>query len=156
MRWLRRHQTAILLVTLVVVTWGALWLVYDYRSPVSQFLRGVGTVQLEGWSAYDLNTQCVRLEATNEAPVTTEQNAAVVAQKAHPDAYIRQVLLVSYRDTCKGGDAKIAWAVAFSWPIDSYAPLPTGAPPRAIVLVDANTGKIIANHAERQPAPTPS
>ena len=155
MRELRRHTTAILLVVLVAVTWSALFLAYDYRSPVSQFLRGVGTVQLEGWSAYDLDTQCVRLEATDAGPVTTEQNATQVAQKAYPDAYVREVLLVSFRDTCKGGDAKLAWAVAFTWPIDSYAPLPTGPIPRAVVLVDAVTGKIITEHTEG-PVASPS
>jgi hypothetical protein len=147
LRELRRHQTAILLVLLVVVTWSALFVVYDYRSPVSQFMRGVGTLQVEGWSAYDLDMQCVRLVATDAAPVTTEQNAAALAQKAFPDAYVGEVVLVSFHDTCKGGDPKLAWAVTFSWPIDSYAPAPTGALPRAIVLVDALTGKIIANHS---------
>ena len=155
MRELRRHTTAILLVVLVAVVWTALFLVYDYRSPVSQFIRGVGTVQLEGCSAYDLDTQCVRLEATDGGPVTTEQNAAQVAQKAYPDAYVREVLLVSFRDTCKGGNPRLAWAVAFSWPIDSYAPLPTGPMPRAIVLVDALTGKIITAHSAG-PVATPS
>lgn len=155
MRELRRHLTAILLVLLVIVTWTALFLVYDYRSPVSQFMRGIGTLQVEGWSAYDLDMQCVRLEATDGQPVTTEQNATQVAQKAYPDAFVRQVMLVSFHDTCKGGDPKLAWAVIFSWPIDSYAPAPTGPLPRAIVLVDALTGKIIANHPVG-PVATPS
>jgi hypothetical protein len=156
LRGLSRYRTVALVIALAVVTWSALFLVYDYRSPVSQFVRGVGTVQLEGWSAYDLDLQCVRLEATDGLPVTTAQNATVLAQKAHPDGYVREVLLVSFSDTCKKGNVKLAWAVAFAWPVDSYGPLPTGGRPRGIVLVDAVTGKVIANHVEGQPSVSPS
>ena len=156
MRSLNRYQIAILLAGLVVVTWGALFLVYDYRSPVSHFLRGVGTVDLDGWSAYDLDLQCVRLEEPHITPVTTAQSAAVLAQKAHPTGYVREVRLVTFRDTCSKGGPRLAWAVAFAWPVDSFGPLPTGEPPRGIVLVDAVTGKLIANHVEGQPEPSPS
>ncbi len=152
MRWLSRHQTAVLLVSLVVVTWGALWLAYDYRSPVSQFLRGVGTVQLEGWSAYDLDAVCVRLEAANGTPSATADTAIQLARKTYPNGYVREALLVSLHDTCTGGDPTLAWVVAMAWPESAVGPAPSaGSQPRAIVLVDAITGKLMSTHAENLP-----
>lgn len=154
MRWLIRHQLLVLLFLLVAATWGALWVVYDYRSPVSQFLRGVGTVQLEGWSAYDLDAQCVRLEDAGPAlgtPTATAATAGQVASNAFPSGYVRQILLVSFRDTCTGAAPRLAWAVAIAWPETARLPLPSGGPPRAIVLVDAVTGTFIVSHAEGQP-----
>jgi len=140
---------------MVAATWGALWVVYDYRSPISQFLRGVGTVQMDGWSAYDLDTVCVRLEPATGTPTTTAENAIEVARSAYPGGYIREVLLVSFHDTCNGGE-RLAWAVAVSW-TGPRAPAPTGGPrPRAIVLVDASSGQLMASHAEHAPAVSPS
>ena len=150
MRWLSRHQIPVLVVLLVVMTWGALWVVYDYRSPVSQFLRGVGTVQLEGWSAYDLDTQCVRLEEADGTPTATAESASQVARKSYPTGYVREILLISYRDTCSGAAPRLAWAVAMAWPVTANPVGSTGAPPRAMVLVDAKSGKLIVGHAEGQ------
>ncbi|MFI5259142.1 MAG: hypothetical protein ACHQ01_05975 [Candidatus Limnocylindrales bacterium] len=149
MHWLSRHQTAVLLVGLVVAIWGSLWLVYDYRSPVSQFLRGLGTVQIEGWSAYDLDVVCVRIEPATDVPKATPDVAAQIARKAFPTGYVREVLLVSLKDTCHGGGPRLAWAVDMAWATSIYG-TPVGGPPRAIVLVDATTGNLIASHAEGQ------
>lgn len=152
MRWLRSHQALAFLVVLVVVTWSALWVAYDYRSPVSQFVRGIGTVQLDGWSAYDLDLVCVRLETAAGTPVATVDTAMQVARKAYPHGYVREALLVSFHDSCNGGAPLLAWAVAMGWADTLDAPAPTGgSPPRAIVLVDAITGKLIASHAEDLP-----
>jgi hypothetical protein len=152
--WLRRHQLVVLLIVLVTLTWGALWVVYDYRSPVSQFLRGVGTVQIEGWSAYDLDAQCVRLEDAVGTPAATAETAGQVASSAFPSGYVRQILLVSFRDTCTGAAPRLAWAVAIAWPVATRVPSPSGGPPRAIVLVDAVTGTFIVSHAEGKPQAT--
>jgi len=43
MRWLKRHQIPVFLLLLVIATWVALWVVYDYNSPVYQYLKTVGT-----------------------------------------------------------------------------------------------------------------
>lgn len=152
MRWLRQHQTAIYLIAVVAVAWGSIWLVYDYRSPVSQFMRGIGTVQIDGWSAYDLDTVCVRLEPATIPPSTKPEDAIGLANKTYPGGYVREVLLVSLHDTCNGKAARLAWAVSMSWSDTPAAPLPSnGQRPRAIVLVDAITGKLLDNHAQNQP-----
>ena len=154
MGWLRRHQLTVLLAVFVAVAWGALWVAYDYRSPISQFLRGVGTVQIEGWSAYDLDTQCVRLEDAGPVPAmppVSATTAGQVAGKAFPSGYVRQVLLVSFRDTCTGSGPRLAWAVAVAWLLPSGAPATSTGPPRAIVLVDAVAGTLIVSHAEGLP-----
>lgn len=154
MGWLRRHQLVVLLVVFVAVAWGALWVVYDYRSPISQFLRGVGTVQIEGWSAYDLDTQCVRLEDAGPVPALPPATAAAAGQAASaafPSGYVHQILLVSFRDTCTGAAPRLAWAVAVAWLLPSDAPSTSTGPPRAIVLVDAVTGTLIVSHAEGRP-----
>jgi len=149
LRWLSRHQVAIGWILLVAFAWATIWMVYDYRSPVSQFLRGIGTVQIDGWSAYDLDTQCVRLEAATIPPATTPDVAISVANVTYPGAYIREVLLVSLHDTCSGGVTRLSWAVSMSWADAPGQPLPTGkSRPRAIVLVDAISGKLIASHAQ--------
>jgi hypothetical protein len=152
LRWLRRHQAIVSLVVLVAAVWGALFVVYDYRSPVSQFLRGVGTVQMEGWSAYDLDAQCVRLEAGTATPVATPDGAIVVASKTYAGGYVREIALVSFHDTCSGANPRLAWAVDMAWTTTSRAAATTaGSQPRAIVLVDAITGKLIVSHAEGLP-----
>ena len=149
MRWLRRHQLPVLVVLLVAVTWGALFIVYDYRSPVSQFLKGVGTIQLEGWSAYDLNDICIRLEAGNGTPPITAETADSVALQVYPGRYVREVLLVSFHNTCTGAAPRLAWAVSMSASSASGAPSPTGSVPRAVVILDAQTGQPITAHADR-------
>ncbi|MGA2512496.1 MAG: hypothetical protein ABSG37_02590 [Candidatus Limnocylindrales bacterium] len=156
MHWLRRHQSAalaLLLVFLVVGTWGALWVVYDYRSPVSQFLREYGTVQIEGWSASDLDSVCIRLEPADGVPGAGADAALAVAGKTYAGGYVREILLVSLRDTCKGAGPRLAWAVSIAWAESSNAPTPPPgrSGPRAVVLVDADTGKLIVSHAEGLP-----
>lgn len=151
MGWLRRHQIQVFLVLLVVVTWSTLWIVYDYRSPVSQFLRGVGTVQLAGWSAYDLDTQCARFEEADGTPNATAETAGQVARKTYPTGYVREILLVSFRDTCSGAAPRLAWAVAVAWPVTRNLASPSGSPPRAIVVVDAKSGKLVVSHVQGQP-----
>jgi hypothetical protein len=151
LRWLSRHQAPVLLVLLVVAVWGALFVVYDYRSPVSQFLRGVGTVQVAGWSAYDLDTQCVRLEDARGTPTASAETAGQVARKAYPSGFVREILLVSFRDTCSGAGPRLTWAVAIGWSLALDVASPGGGPRRAIVLVDAGSGKLIVSHAEGQP-----
>lgn len=151
MRWLSRHQTLVALLALVVAIWVSLWVVYDYRSPVSQFLHGIGTVQLEGWSAYDLDVACVRLEPPADTPKTQPDVAAGIARKAFPSGYVREVLLVSLKDTCSGGNARLAWVVDVAWVPGVNPPSSSGDQPRAFVLVDALTGKPISSHAEGLP-----
>jgi hypothetical protein len=146
-RWLRRHQIPVFLFLLVIATWGALWVVYDTRSPVYQYLKTVGSQPIDGWSAPELDVLCLRFEpAEANAPIKPE-TAAQTARKAYPEAYVRQVVLVSERDTCHGGYPKLAWAVALEWPLNGLEPLPSGlAPSRAIVVVDAVSGATIAKH----------
>lgn len=147
MRLLRRHQAAVFLVLLVAATWGALWLAYDYRSPFNQWVSGLGTVQIDGWTASELNSVCVRLEPVNIVPPAKADSAIQVAGKTYPGAYVHEVVLVSFHDTCSGASARLVWAVAMDWAGSAAAALPTGAsPPRAIVLVDAATGTLLANH----------
>jgi hypothetical protein len=151
LRLLSRHQTAIGVVALVLFAWATIWMVYDYRSPVSQFMRGIGTVQIDGWSAYDLDIQCVRLEAAQTTPSTTPDVAIAAANQKYPGGYIREVLLVSFHDTCNAVPARLAWAVSMSWVDAPGAAVPShGSPARAIVLVDAISGKLIEGQAEGQ------
>ncbi len=138
----------------MVATWGALWLVYDYRSPVSQFLRAYGTVQIDGWSTNDLDVAVHSTGAgRRHAPGRGRCRDRGSRARPTPGGYVREVLLVSLHDTCNGADPRLAWAVAMAWATSSYAPtLPTGeSGPRAVVLVDADTGKLIVSHAEGLP-----
>jgi hypothetical protein len=152
MRWLRRHQIPVFLLLLVIATWGALWVVYDYGSPVYQYLKTVGTEPIDGWGAPELNRLCLRFEpAEANAPIKPE-TAARTARNAYPAAYVRQVVLVSEHDTCNGGYAKLAWAVALEWPRNGLAPLPSGlAPAKGIVVIDAVSGTTIARHVVGYP-----
>lgn len=146
-RWLRGHQIPVFLLLLVIATWGALWVVYDYNSPVYQYLKTIGTQPIDGWSAPELNLLCLRFEpAEANAPIKPE-TAAQTARRTYPAAYVRQVVLVSERDTCNAGYPKLAWAVAMEWPRNGLAPLPSGlSPSRAIIVIDAVSGSTIANH----------
>jgi hypothetical protein len=57
-------------------------------------------------------------------------------------------VLVSLHDTCHGAAPVLAWAVAVAWPATAEAsPALAGSRPKAIVLVDAKTGELIASHA---------
>jgi hypothetical protein len=156
LHWLRRHQSAallVLLVLLVAATWSALWIVYDYRSPVSQFLRAYGTAQIDGWSTSELDSACIRLEPASGTPRAGADAALAVAGKTYASGYVREILLVSFRDTCSGARPRLAWAVSMAWATSSFAPTPTPGKsgPRAVVLVDADTGQLIVSHAEGLP-----
>jgi hypothetical protein len=147
MRWLKGHQAAIFLVLLVFATWAALWVVYDYRSPVYKYLKGVGAEQIDGWSAPELDLLCLRLEPADANPPVKPEAATLTARRAYPDGYVRQVVLVSARDTCNAGYPKLAWAVSMAWPRNGLDPLPSGiSPSRAILVIDAVSGATIANH----------
>jgi hypothetical protein len=146
-RWLRRHQTAIGLIAVVVFAWASIWVVYDHRSPVSQFLRGIGTTRVDGWSLDDLDAVCLRLEPAAAPPTTTAVAAIGVATNTYVGGYIREVALVSMHDTCSGAAARLAWAVSMSWEGLPGVPATNGPGPRAIVMVDAISGKLITSHA---------
>ena len=148
MRWLSRHQGVVFLVGLVVATWVALFLVYDYRSPVFQVLKGIGTVQVEGWKASELDALCIRLEPSLAQPTILPEAAVALARRAYPNASIRQVTVVSVRNTCVDGDPKVAWAVALEWLPANGAPVPAHLSlPHAIVLVDGYSGAVISSQA---------
>jgi len=142
-------------VGLIALLWVSLWLVYDYRSPVRQFLTGVGTVPFDGWSAWDLNMQCVRLETASGTPATSAEAAGQAALKAYPGGYIREILLVTYSNTCTGGHSRLAWAVSMTWAPPSDNPLPTGPKPRAVVVVDAASGRVVTGHSQYAPSFSP-
>jgi hypothetical protein len=146
-RWVRRYQIPVFLLLLVVAVWGALWVVYDTRSPVYQYLKTVGTERIDGWTATELDQLCLRFEPSQaNAPIKPEA-AAQTALKAYSDAYVREVVLVSERDTCNGGLPKLAWAVSLAWSRNGLDPLPSGiSPSRAIIVVDAVSGSTLANH----------
>ena len=143
MRRLTRPQIVVGLLLMAAVTWGALFVAYDYRSPINQFFRGYGTVPLDGWSINDLDALCVRLEASDGAPKTNAADAIVVAQNANPGGYVRGVLLVSAHDRCGGAAPRLAWVVTIAWPVPTRATIAPGSRPRAIVLVDAKTGALL-------------
>lgn len=132
----------------VAVIWGALFIAYDYRSPVNQFFRGYGTVSVDGWNINDLDALCIRLEPPDGTPVTSAAVAIGVAQNANPGGYAREVLLVSAHDVCGGATPHLAWVVPMAWPIPSRATLAPGSRPRAIVLVDAKTGVLLLSHRD--------
>jgi len=111
LRWLSRHQT--------MSSWscwprhlGRAVLVYDYRSPVNQYLRAFGSVQIDDWSYNDLDAICIRLEPANGTPVAAADAAGQMAAKANPGGYVREILLVSFHDTCSGASPLLAWR----WP----------------------------------------
>lgn len=147
MHWMKRHQTAIGLLAVVAFAWASIWVVYDHRSPVSQFLRGMGTTKVEGWSLDDLDAVCLRLEPATTPPSTTASAAIDVANNVYTGGYIREVLLVSMHDTCTGAVAKLAWVVSMSWSGLPSIPVTSGPGPRAIVMVDAISGEMITSHA---------
>jgi hypothetical protein len=151
LRWLGRHQTIIFVIVLAGAVWGALWLAYDIRSPVNQYLRAFGSVQIDGWSYNDLDSLCIRLEPADGTPAAAADSAGLLAAKKYPDGYVREIVLVSLHDTCNHASPVLAWAVAVAWPATADAPAIGGAQPKAIVLVDAKTGELIASHAVGKP-----
>src|SRR5450759_5876364 len=68
MSLLKRHRLIWLFLGLVLSTLVALFVVYDVRSPVGQFVRGYGTVPVDRWTAADLEAACIRLEPTQAPP----------------------------------------------------------------------------------------
>jgi hypothetical protein len=121
--------------------------VYDYGSPVYKYLKTVGTEPIDGWSAPELDQLCLRFEPAEANPPINPESAAQTARRAYPAAYVRQVVLVSAKDTCHGGYPKLAWAVSMEWPRNGLDPLPSGiSPSRAIIVFDAVSGATIANH----------
>jgi hypothetical protein len=144
---MKRHQTVISFFAVIVFAWASIWVVYDHSSPVSQFLRGIGTTRVEGWSLDDLDAVCLRLEPATTPPATTASDAINLANKVYTGGYIREVLLVSMHDTCTGAFAKLAWVVSMSWQGLPDIPPTNGPGPRAIVMVDAITGQMITSHA---------
>ncbi len=154
MSLLKRHRLIWLFLGLVLSTLVALFVVYDVRSPVSQFVRGYGTVPLDRWTAADLEAACIRLEPTQATPPLWADAAVPVATTAMPGAHVREVVLGMFRDTCNGGKPRLAWAVVLQWAGAGDSAVPSSAPPRpprAIVIVDAVSGNVIASHAEGQP-----
>jgi hypothetical protein len=152
LRWLGRHQAIVFVIVLAGAVWGALWLAYDIRSPINQYVRAFGSVEIDGWSYNDLDSLCIRLEPANGTPAAAAASAGLLAAKKYPDGYVREIVLVSLRDTCNGSAPVLAWAVAVAWPATADAsPARGGSQPRAIVLVDAKTGELIASHALGQP-----
>ena len=148
MRWLGRHQAIVFVIVLAGAVWGALWLAYDIRSPINQYVRAFGSVEIDGWSYNDLDSLCIRLEPANGTPVAAADGAGLLASKKYPDGYVREIVLVSLHDTCHGAAPVLAWAVAVAWPATAEAsPALAGSRPKAIVLVDAKTGELIASHA---------
>src|SRR5450759_5358441 len=69
MSLLKRHRLIWLFLGLVLSTLVALFVVYDVRSPVGQFVRGYGTVPVDRWTAADLEAACIRLEPTQATPL---------------------------------------------------------------------------------------
>src|SRR5450759_4090478 len=69
MSLLKRHRLIWLFVGLLLSTLVALFVVYDSRSPFSQFVRGYGTVSVDRWTAADLDAACIRLEPAQGTPL---------------------------------------------------------------------------------------
>ena len=155
MRTLRHFQLPIFLVLLVVATWTSLWLVYDASSPVYQYFRNAGSAQIDDWSATELSRICLRLEPAGQVtPPVKPDVAQSAALRDYPDAFIREIVLISATDTCATGVnyPKLAYAVVLEWPQDINDPLPTGQyAPKAIVIVDAVSGTTITRHLSGLP-----
>jgi len=148
MGFLRRYRLIWLFVGLLLSTVLALFVVYDRRSPVSQFFRNYGTVSVERWTADELDVVCIRLEPALGTPLVWAEAAVPVATKAVPGGHVRQVLLTSVRDTCRGGEPRLVWAVVLQWASPAAPAATTTAatrPPRAIVLVDAISGTLVTS-----------
>ena len=151
---LKRHRLIWLFVGLLLSSLVALFVVYDVRSPFSQFVRGYGTVSVDRWTADDLEAACIRLEPAQGTPLLWADAAVPVATRVVPGANVREVVLVTFRDTCNGSKPRLAWAVVLQWAAagDSAAsPSALTRPPRAIVIVDAISGDLIVSRAEGQP-----
>lgn len=151
---LKSHRLIWLFVGLLLSTLVALFVVYDVRSPFSQFVRGYGTVSVDRWTADDLEAACIRLEPAQGTPLLWAEAAVPVATQAVPGAQVREVVLVTFRDTCAGSKPRLAWAVVLQWAAaggSAASPSTLTRPPRAIVIVDAISGDLIVSRAEGQP-----
>jgi len=152
---LRRHRLVWLFIGLSLSILVALFVVYDRRSPVSQFVRAYGTVAVDRWTADELDSVCIRLEPAQGTPLYWADSALSAAAKALPGAHVRQVVLVSFRDSCGGGESRLVWAVILQWTAsgDTADAGVTSAvvtrDPHAIVLVDAMGGNVIATRGDK-------
>jgi hypothetical protein len=154
MHSVQRHRTAILVVLMALLTWCSLFVVYDYRSPVNQMLSGMGTVPLEGWTAHELDAACIRLEPPTRAPVLTADKVAAPAASIYPKAYVREVVLVTFRNPCTHAGPGLAWAVSLTWPPPTnltQAAIAARPPQRAVVIVDAISGGLVMSYAQGKP-----
>ncbi len=153
MNWGLRSRMAAIVVATVVLTWCSLFIAYDYRSPVNQLLHGMGTVPLQGWGAHELEDACIRLEAPLQVPTYAADKAVVLAGRVYPAAYVRELVLASFTDTCSGAAPRLAWVVSVAWPVstDLSDQAVYAAAPRAVAIVDALSGALIAVHAEGRP-----
>jgi hypothetical protein len=148
---LKRYRLILLFIGLLLSTLVALFVVYDRRSPVSQFVRGYGTVSVDRWTADEMDAACIRLEPAQGTPMIWADAAIPVAAGVVPGGHVREVALASFRDTCNGGEPRLAWAVVLQWAAsaDSAAATTTVVrPPRAIVIVDAVSGNIIVSRVD--------
>jgi len=154
MSLLKRHRLIWLFLGLLLSSLVALFVVYDARSPVGQFVRGYGTVSVDRWTADELDAACIRLEPALGTPLLWADAAVPVATQAVPGAHVREVVLVTFRDTCNGGKPRLAWAVVLQWAAAGNSAASPSVPtrsPRAIVMVDAISGDLIVSRAEGQP-----
>ena len=154
MRFLKDHRLIWLFLGLVLSTLIALFVAYDSRSPFSQFVRGYGTVPVDRWTTADLDAACIRLEPPQGTPLIWADTVVPIATNAVPDAHVREVVLASFRDTCRGGEPRLAWVVVLQWAAAgdaAAAPTTLARPPRAIVIVDAVSGDLIVSRAEGRP-----
>jgi hypothetical protein len=151
---LKSHRLIWLFVGLLLSTLLALFVVYDHRSPISQFVRSYGTVSVDRWTADELDAACIRLEPAQGTPLIWADAAVPVAIGAVPGGRVREVVLATFRDTCNGGKPRLAWAVVLQWAAagdSAAAPSALKRLPRAIVIVDAISGDLIVSRADGQP-----
>jgi len=149
---LKRYRLILLFIGLLLSTLVALFVVYDRRSPVSQFVRGYGTVAVDRWTADELDAACIRLEPAQGTPMIWADAAVPVATGAVPGGHVREVALASFRDTCNGGEPRLAWAVVLQGAASADSADAQAAsirPPRAIVIVDAVSGSIIVSRVDQ-------
>jgi hypothetical protein len=145
---LKRHQTFSLFLGIALSAFVGIFMWYDSRSPLKQWVTAYGTVAIDRWSATDLDSVCIRLEPGRGTPLVWGEAVTGVATNALPGSHVRQVLLVTYRDACASTDAQLAWAVVVEWTLDPAAVNQAGGPqrrPRGIAIVDAASGSLITS-----------
>jgi hypothetical protein len=149
---LKSHRLIWLFAGLLLSTLLALFVVYDHRSPVSQFVRGYGTVSVDRWTADDLDAACIRLEPAQGTPLIWADAAVPVAVGAVPGAHVREVVLATFRDTCNGGEPRLTWAVILQWAASGDSAASSSGQlrqPRAIVIVDAVSGNLVTSRVDQ-------